>query len=345
MSSGIPLTSQEFITTKEPISVEPREVSLLDWKPTILVMSGGGGKGIFLPGALYALQVARMLDKIRIYAASSVGAMFAAFMNVGYTPHELMNVAYHTDFSVFDNNDFKNFYKTGSLKESAALAKWIGEMIKAKTGNANITLFELYDTTRIMFITCAVELNYGIRYISYQSFPDLPLVTALMMAMAYPLAYPPVQYDGKYYVDGGLINNYMIHMFQGQDKVLGIRLGKRDVNNPSAPKNFDVFIPQSQMLEMKSIKKRFLATVDLIKTMFHTVANHNEAPQDCDSVYEIQIDTSGVDTMSLNVPQDKRLEMIHRAISHVNAFLCNFKKTTIYPKEKLVIQSMYLPKS
>ena len=70
---------------------------------------------------------------------------------------------------------------------------------------------EFYDFNGIDIHIYATEIN-GYRMekecVSHKSHPNLPVVDALAMSMAYPFAFTPVFVDDKCYIDGGLLNNY-----------------------------------------------------------------------------------------------------------------------------------------
>src|SRR3989338_2541524 len=56
----------------------------------ILVLSGGGVKGIAHIGAMQALHDIHLLKNIQTIAGSSVGALIGFLYNIGYKPSELL---------------------------------------------------------------------------------------------------------------------------------------------------------------------------------------------------------------------------------------------------------------
>jgi NTE family protein len=64
-----------------------------------------------------------------------------------------------------------------------------------------------------------------VEYISYETYPEMPLITAIKMTSAVPILFPFVEYNNKKYVDGGLLENFPISIFHDQlDKVIGINI-------------------------------------------------------------------------------------------------------------------------
>lgn len=62
--------------------------------------------------------------------------------------------------------------------------------------------------------------------VNYTSFPDLPICKAVLMSCAIPMLFTPALYDGKCYVDGGIITNYplkyCVENVENPDEILGI---------------------------------------------------------------------------------------------------------------------------
>jgi NTE family protein len=56
----------------------------------------------------------------------------------------------------------------------------------------------------VWFPAWGIEDNH-LRYISSHDDPDLPAATAIRMAIALPLAFEPVPYQGRSYLDGGIV--------------------------------------------------------------------------------------------------------------------------------------------
>ncbi len=125
-------------------------VSPLHGQPyTNLVFEGGGIRGIAYVGALEVLDETKILPGIERVAGTSAGAIAALTVSLGYKPTEIEKIIYDTKIQKF--NDGKFFFIGGINRmnqkygwyRGEAFSKWLGEIIKAKTGNAEITFREL----------------------------------------------------------------------------------------------------------------------------------------------------------------------------------------------------------
>jgi predicted acylesterase/phospholipase RssA len=62
-----------------------------------------------------------------------------------------------------------------------------------------------------MYATNINSSRLGKVDISYKSHPDLPLIKALRMTMAFPILFEPIFLEDGCYIDGGLLNNYPLN--------------------------------------------------------------------------------------------------------------------------------------
>lgn len=192
----------------------------------ILILSGGGVKGIAHIGALYGLEELGYLNKFKIIAGSSVGALIGGLFVCGYKPSEMLKFIKNFDLDSLKNLNILDVLKNYGLDNGLRLSHVIKKLIEAKGYNEKITLKELYNKTKKkLIITTVCVNNKNICYMSHESYPDLPLYLAIRMSTSIPLFYAPVKYNNNYYIDGGCIDNYPIHLFNDKiNKVLGLYL-------------------------------------------------------------------------------------------------------------------------
>jgi len=195
---------------------------------TILVLCGGGMKGIYLLGGLKYLEEQNLLTSIQIYTGTSFGGILAFYLNIGYTVDELYKFAKIFDFTKstdikFDVNYIFNNYSINTFDNLDVI---LDKSISLKSIDPNITLLELYKKTKKKLILCTVCIDTKeSEFISYETYPDLNIKTALKMTIAVPILFPPVKYNNKLYVDGGLLNNFPIDIFENNlENVIGINL-------------------------------------------------------------------------------------------------------------------------
>ena len=84
----------------------------------------------------------------------------------------------------------------------------IGEALRAKCGDADITLGEVQQRFGKRVVIVATELDTGReRQLTPEDDGALPLRVAVRMSMGLPGVMEPLRYDGHVYCDGGMTND------------------------------------------------------------------------------------------------------------------------------------------
>lgn len=190
---------------------------------TILILSGGAIKGIAHIGVLKALEIKNMIQHIHTYVGTSVGGMILALYILGYKADELYEIVKHLEMNKVKSITFANLLEYYGLDNGNKIEYVLKRLITAKNFNENITLKELYNKTKKTLILTTVCLNdMKAYYLSHETEPDLSLCKAIRMTISIPIYYTPVRHKNNYYVDGGCIDNYPIHIFnENIEQVIG----------------------------------------------------------------------------------------------------------------------------
>jgi NTE family protein len=197
-----------------------------------LVLSGGGIKGISYVGSLLELQRNNVLydedDKFRIkkICGVSAGSIIAALLAVGYRPHELLVVMKSINFKEIGNDGLNCMYSMVNLVECWGacpgdyIIKLMGELIEQKTGKCDYTIEDLWNDKAIQLVIVATNITYQKSTYFYaknpiKEFAEIPIRIAVRMSMGIPIIFKPYFYGDAYFVDGGLLDNYPLHVFDG----------------------------------------------------------------------------------------------------------------------------------
>ncbi len=201
-------------------------------------MEGGGIRGLAYPGVIQVLEKKEIIKNIEIVAGTSAGAITALMLGLGYTSYEIDSVFQSLKIQRF--NDGKNIFgKISRLKKEYGIFKgekfeiWLGNLIKHKTGNSNTTFSDLHllhknnNIFKDVYCTGTNVTKQRLQVFSWEHTSSMKLATAVRISGSIPVYYKPVAIDSawaevpikknknKYdlYVDGGMINNYPINMF------------------------------------------------------------------------------------------------------------------------------------
>ncbi|HEX3033290.1 MAG TPA: patatin-like phospholipase family protein [Bacillota bacterium] len=221
------------------------------------VFEGGGVKGLALVGALWAAE-SRGYTWQNV-AGTSAGAIVAALVAAGYTAEEIKKLMFELDLPRLKDamgigciplvgKAVSLFWKKG-LYKGEYFTTWLRSKLAAK----GVTTFRDLKYSRghhehsdYKLQIIAADISRGKMLVlpediaDYGLAPDdLEVAIAVRMSMSIPLYYEPVKWnfvDGKgrqtvsYIVDGGILSNYPLWLFDTQEEpeypTFGFRLGQ-----------------------------------------------------------------------------------------------------------------------
>lgn len=257
-----------------------------------LIFSGGGIKGICYCGALLELEKKGLLFdennalKFKGIAGTSAGSIIGSLLAIGYTPIEIKDIMYNIDFEKIGYDGTGYFSDTFNLFENWGLCpgnyiqELMGNLIKDKTGNADYTLEDLEKEKNIKLVIVTTNMNlkrseYLYSGHSNKLFSNIPIRKAIRMSIGIPFMFEPYSYNDCFYVDGGILDNYPLHVFDGV--------------NPEDPKaRLNLSVPNPKVLGLKimtpdrelnydSVKKENLKTIyEYTFSFIDTVLIENE---------------------------------------------------------------------
>ena len=187
-----------------------------------ITITGGGIKGIGFTGALVALEKAGILKNIKGYSGSSVGSILCVLLNIGYTVHEIKDICFNINFENFKDPTVSLLMNNFGFDNGSKINKLLYTIIKQKQ-NPNITFIELFNITNKMLVITGSNINKGIaEYFSHITTPNMQIVHAVRISIAFPIYFTPVKIGGTLYSDGGLFDPCPIKMFDDKSKILAM---------------------------------------------------------------------------------------------------------------------------
>lgn len=232
-----------------------------------LVLSGGGAKGI---AHIPTLEIIDSLNiPINYIIGTSMGAIAASYYAIGYSPEEIKEIAFRTDWeSIFSNtkrrkklnffqkNDYDKYqleFTMNGLKPNIPIALSNGHqsfiyMNKLTRYNESIPDF---DNFVIPFRCNATDLITGDEII----FNNGSLSKALRCSSSIPSVFNPVDDENKLLVDGGVLNNLPIDIAKnlGANIIIGVDVSPNKRDKSNFKNIFDIL---SQSILLNGLKKK-----------------------------------------------------------------------------------------
>jgi NTE family protein len=204
-----------------------------------LALEGGGMKGIAYAGVCKVLEEKGVMQKIENVAGTSAGAIAGFMICIGYNATEIDSIMMAIPFERFNDGKGGLLGKYRRIKRRFGVYKgdrfedWLKVMLLAKTGNAALTFGELHALKtknplyKDLYCTGTNISKQRLEIFSYKTTPNFSIATAVRISGGIPLYFTPIALDDSlhiiseldttkyinYYVDGGMLCNYPISMF------------------------------------------------------------------------------------------------------------------------------------
>ena len=184
-----------------------------------LVISGGGPNGILSYGIASHLAKKGFwsLADIQSMYGCSIGAYLIVIFSLGYEWEWLDDYLIKRPWEKLvaaSTTHLIDIYEKKCLLNEHFFIEAITPLLRAKDLKDTITLKDLYDYNHIEIHMYATNIN-GVQLekidLSYKTYPDLSLITALRMSMAFPIIFEPIFIKECCYIDGGLMNNFPLN--------------------------------------------------------------------------------------------------------------------------------------
>jgi len=164
-----------------------------------LVLSGGGARGFFHIGVIQALQ--RYKIEVGEIAGTSIGAIIGA-MWAGNPKVNFDDVTRQIDFREI----IQTMIQVERKGEPNQLIDYIKKFVVAKT----------FEELKIKLKFNATDINNRAEVI----FENGNLFPGLIASIALPGIFKPVEYNGNYLIDGGIINNVPINLITNNSTII-----------------------------------------------------------------------------------------------------------------------------
>ena len=208
-----------------------------------LVLSGGGAKGAAHIGVLRVLEKYQI--PIDMIIGTSVGSIVGGMYAIGYNSQEIETLITNLKFGklLTDSKDKAlktvesqlinekypfHFHMDRKLNVSAPMGLLNGQNIyfQLKDIFAPAANIHDFDELPIPYRAVTTNLQQGMEEIIKEG--DLAL--ASFQSMAIPAFISPVEHDGNFFVDGGVVNNFPVDIAiqMGADIIIGVDITAND---------------------------------------------------------------------------------------------------------------------
>lgn len=218
-----------------------------------LIFEGGGVKGIAYVGAMKVLQDAGVLKDIQRVGGTSAGAINAMLFSLRFSIAEQRKILKNLDFNNFMDDSWGAVRDTKRLIDKFGWYKgdffheWASNLIDKKMGSPNATFRDLEEGGFKDLYVYGTNLStrFG-EVFSYEHTPTTRISDAIRISMSIPLFFAAVRNTrNDVYVDGGVLNNYPVKLFDRKKYILAKEQIKMAVNTSYYDKENKVFLKKN----------------------------------------------------------------------------------------------------
>jgi NTE family protein len=303
---------------------------------TNFVFEGGGMRGIAFGGSILYLEEHNLLNQMTKLAGSSAGAIVAAGLAVGYTGDEIIKLLHETNFEEFKDDsmgvimDIWRFVSEYGVYKGEKFLEWISGVLEKKTGNANITFKEVYEQYGKELVLTGTCLNkYDTCYFHHETHPDMEVRMAVRISMSIPVFFKAVTLGDDVMVDGGLLNNYPIWVFDG--KTIGDlhNVSEEDIKN-SKTIGFKLMTDQEKEdYQLFHGEEKIKNLIDYFTCLINSMSIQIERGHIRTGYWDktITIDTHNVNWLEFSLPLKTKEKLIQQGYNAVHEKIQNIQET------------------
>ena len=205
-----------------------------------LVIGGGGPNGFMFFGAMKYLKEKLFWnnDNIKSIYTTSAGSLIGTILSLNYNLHDIEEYILKRPWDKLqpiDPENILNIWNEKGIFDETFILDIINPLLKCVSLDININLKEFYEFNNIdlHIFTSKIKNGYFESIdLNHKTHPELELYKAITMSSAFPIVFKPIEYNGEYYIDGGLCNNFPLNFCLNEtecdkDEILAINYSKK----------------------------------------------------------------------------------------------------------------------
>ena len=185
-----------------------------------LIISGSGTNCPLYLGIFHCLLKYKIinseLSNIKDIHTTSIGIWISIAMLLKYDIYTLYHILMEVSAASlinYDNINIDTILQESGIFDTKQIAKLIDRFIYYKTGIKDCTLLKLYQITKIKLNVTVYNINtQNIEVFNHLNHPNIMVKKLAEMTTSIPFFFKPVQYEGNYYLDGGIDDIIIDHL-------------------------------------------------------------------------------------------------------------------------------------
>ena len=282
-----------------------------------VAFSTGGIKGISYIGCIKALEDRNILNNVKYFAGSSIGALVALLLSIGYKSDEIFNTLKKVNLQSLREIKITNILETFGISDTNRLGSLVKLCLMEKGLSPKITFLQLNEIRKNTLIITGTNLNSReSHYFNYITTPNMEIVSALKISMCIPFFFNAVKLNDNIYVDGGLMDplpsNYLKNFNEkyelededGKDNyVLAVNINNNLIKSCSKIDDLELFT--------MSVTACILSKMNSLMNQINIHSN----------IKQINLDTNNFSAIDFNITENDILKLVDLGYEQTKKFL------------------------
>jgi NTE family protein len=323
-----------------------------------LVFKGGGVKGFAYIGAIKVLDEYQLLEPIERVAGSSAGAITSMLLSLRLSSQETIEVINTFNIDLLKGNQqeekkpgiparigreasrvtseiegLRRMLRNYGWNSSAYFYSWLQDFIAPHCGGNGRATFADFRKRgfRDLYVVASNLSRNTTEVFCYDRTPQVAVADAVRMSVSIPLYFEALQFDGNefgqgdYYVDGGTLDNYPLHIFDAakyshqNDWYIG-HVNWESLGFYLTPNACD----QEQSQDFKDLREFITSFAEhTVRAQQHFVYKQNRF----DRYRTVEIDSCGIGSTQFEISPGSELylALVNTAESATRRYLENYK--------------------
>lgn len=189
-----------------------------------LVFEGGGVLGCAYVGVVEVLHQQDILPNIKRVGGTSAGSIVALLISLNYSSTEIMKELKEMDLKKFADDDWglirdtSRFFNKFGFHKGKAMLEWLEDIVSRKTGSPETTFGQMQinkdeKSFKDLYIIGTNTNTHFSTVFSHETHSAMRIADAIRISMSIPLFFEAVEFENDTYVDGGVLMNFPIKLF------------------------------------------------------------------------------------------------------------------------------------
>ncbi|MFX3643493.1 MAG: patatin-like phospholipase family protein [Candidatus Pristimantibacillus sp.] len=325
-----------------------------------LVFEGGGVLGCAYVGVVEVLDKQSILPNITRVGGTSAGSIVALLISLNYSSTEIMKELSELNLKNFADEDWgmirdtSRFFNKFGWHKGKAMLEWLEDIVNRKTGSPDTTFGQLQrvkeeKSFKDLYIIGTNTNTHFSTVFSHETHSTMRIADAIRISMSIPLFFEAVEFENDTYVDGGVLMNFPIKLFDRKSYLYNSKNGLvtpayaefqlESAENPFVcntetlgfriESNKQRNVLMGQPPERHEIKNVYQFTKNLIATILDFQQNISLHDLDSDRTVYV-INTNGTSSIKFGITLKEKEVLIQSGRDSTATYFNNFENPEIF---------------